>query len=163
MFQANARRIQDIDYPVTKIVGTWVHVAIVPVRTDYEEIESKIYFEFQPGGKGLTRQATRNKMNGGHLSAEAAFGWKYLGKNHWQITTPGSSAYRVTDSHLLKRDTSFNRPPRSFVVRYYEDGLYDFETRRVFVRATASNVSALANRMRGHQPVFHLDLNKKWR
>ena len=163
MFLANSRNIQDIEYPETKIVGTWVHVSIAPVQTDQVAIERKVYLDIYATGRGRVREAVKNKANGGRLSAEAQLKWKYLGNNQWKITLPGSDHYRVTDSYLLRMDPAQNKGAGDVLVRYYNGNLYDFQSQRVLVKATVENVSQLANRMRSQTPVLHLDTNRKWR
>lgn len=162
-FLANARNVTDTNYPSDKILGTWAHISVRPVETAYEAIETKVYFDFRRNGRGTVREAVRNKANGGSLSAEAGFTWAYLGNNRWKFTTPGTAAYRVTDSHLLTMNRSANKPPSDHIVRYYNGYLYDFGAQRVLVRATAENVSNLANRMRGVTPVLSTDREGRMR
>lgn len=160
-FLANARNIQDIEYPKNKIVGTWVHVSIANYRTNNESMEHKHYFEIRPNGRGTTRQVAINKLTGGHLSSQGEFTWGYLGKNKWRISLPGTAEYRTTDSHLMSRDTRTNYPGRDHFVSYYNDELYDFEAKRILVRATAENVAQLAERMRRNTPVFHINTQSR--
>ncbi len=158
-FLAHAGDVRNVDYPENKIVGTWAHVSIMPVRTTQIELESKSYLEIRPGGTGRKREVSTNKLTGGYLAAEGNFRWAKTGRNQWRISLPGTAAYRVTDSYLMAQDKSITKPPVDIYLSYHNEELYDFSTKRVLVRATPANVTQLANRMRSQTVVLDFERN----
>jgi hypothetical protein len=161
LFLENSGRISSVNYAANKIVGTWVHVNISPLRTNTQAMESKVYLDFRSNGKGKVREVALNRVDGGHLSAEATMRWIYNGGNLWKVTLPPSTEYRVTDSYLLRRTPEAYKEAKSILLRYYDGNLYDFESRQVLVPANMQSVSELANRMRRQTPVIRLNTDYK--
>ena len=144
LFLENSRYIKNVDYPKNKIVGTWVLVLINPVQSNTEAIEHKVFIDLRPGGRGTDREVVINKADGGRLSSEAEITWSYQGKNWWKITTPPASQFKTTDSYRIHRTPGGNENYKNIFVRYYNDALYDFESKSTLVRATPENVSQIA-------------------
>ncbi len=157
MFTQNAGMIQDINYPSSKIVGTWASVQVAAIQTDTVKMEDKTYYEFFSNGRGKTRQSSKNRATGSSISMEANFRWKYQGANTWKIMLPASSEYRVIDNQNMAMG---NVAAREGQLRYYQGNLYEMDTRQIWVRATAENIANLAKRHRENDPIIQLNLDE---
>lgn len=156
MFSKNARMIQDVNYPATKILGTWASFSSSPIPTETQVIENKTYYEIRSGGRGKLRQSSKNLVTSNFIAMEANLRWEYLGENNWNIMLPATSEYRVTDSRDM---TMSSRGSRTLHVRYYQGDLYEMTKHTVLVPANRDSISELANRRRQQAPVLELKLN----
>jgi len=148
-YSANVSRISDIDYPRTKIVGTWADVYVKQIQTSDADAEGKVYYEIYSNGSGTVRQASRNPVTGRSMSIEATFKWHYLGKNKWSIILPPSTQYRVVESSGFEMGY---RDSVTMFVRYYNGELYQTPTSHIWVQADSAHVSELSQRIHSNQP-----------
>lgn len=155
MFSENVGMIQDINYPPSKIVGTWASFDNSPLQPDELKTENKTYYEIYPKGRGKTVQSSKSLATGNSIAMEANFKWEYLGANTWKIKLPPSSEYRITDSRSM---TMGSIGARECQVRYYEGNLYQMKGGQVWVPATARNISELAKRRREQDPIIQMNL-----
>jgi hypothetical protein len=157
MWSANAGSIQDVNYPSTKIVGTWATMVMSEVTTNTAAPEVKVYYEIRPGGRGHLRQVSTNRATGAGMTLEADFTWKYLGSNKWLITLPPSTEYKITSSNNSQIGY---RDSVTMNARYWNGNLYVMPGQQVWVPADAEHVAAMAQRMRGQPQLLHLDLQQ---
>jgi len=155
MFSENAGMIQDINYPSSKVVGTWVSFNASPFQTETDVKEDKSYYDLWPNGRGRIRQSSKNLATGHSIAMEANLRWEYLGSNRWNVMLPPSSAYKVTDRNQM---TMGSIGARVSQVRYYQGNLYDMDVGDVWVSATKGNISELTKRRREQEHVFQLKL-----
>lgn len=156
MYSQNAAKIQSVDFPRDKIVGTWASMGMNAFVSPDVAMESKIYYEIRPNGAGTLRQADMNRANGHSISIEAEFTWRYLGKNSWMIRLPASTEYRVIANNQMNMGY---RGPITFTVRYFNGNIYMPQGKEVWVPADREHVSELANRFRS-QPRVMLNLQQ---
>ncbi len=156
MFTQNSGMIQNVNYPASKIVGSWTSFRTSAIPTNTEMREDKIYYDILPNGRGKVRQSSKNLATGHFIAMEAKFKWKYMGENQWNIMLPSSSEYRVTDSLEM---TMGSIGARECLVRYYQGNLYEMKSGEVWVPSNKKNISELTKRRREQPAVFQLNLN----